>query len=51
MSGMREWKIRRNALCASGISYHQNQSPAMLAEIERGGDVGWRERGERGGQK
>jgi len=58
MSGMRGWKIRRNALCASGISYHQNQSPAiMLAKTkkERGGDAEWREgeggKGERGGQK
>jgi len=48
MSGMRGWKIRRNALCASVISSHQNQSPAqMLAEAKRGkgGDVKWQEGG------
>jgi len=55
MSGMRGWKIRRNALCASGILFRQNQSPAiMLAEAKRGkgGDVKWQEGGERveGGQ-
>jgi len=54
MSGMQGWKIRRSVLCANAISYHQNQSPAiMLAEIGKGGDVKWQEGGgkvEKGGQ-
>jgi len=52
---MQGWKIRRSVLCASVISSHQNQSPAviMLATIKRGkgGDVKWQEGGEREGEQ